>query len=235
MSVLQMVQSRGRQGFTLFGAISLLLLAAAAWAVVQAPQDQVQGITQKIFYGHISVIWTGYLMLLGTFLAAVVVLASDAPVDSAPAMAPVLVGATAEVAFVFITLVNLTGPIWAKPIWGTWWSWDARLTASFVLWLLLAVMLLLRANLPRDWRSHKVTAVVALLATLNVPIVHYSVRWWRTLHPAPVVMQDKVGGGLDAAMVPALILSLVAATSLGLTLLLGNVVAALNETRREDV
>ena len=234
MTIQDSLRVHGRLGFALMGALSLIALVVAAGHIVQAPQDAVQGVTQKIFYGHISVIWTGYLMLVGTFLSALVVLASEAPADNRPALAPIIVGASAEVAFVFITLVNITGPIWAKPIWGTWWSWDARLTASFVLWLLLAVLLLLRANLPRDLRSHKVVAVVAVLATLNVPIVHFSVRWWRTLHPAPVVMQDKVGGGLDAAMVPALIASLAAASCLGLTLLLGNVIAELAERQREE-
>lgn len=232
--LIQNLHTHGARAFAALVVAALMLVAAAAAAVVTAPADALQGVTQKIFYGHISVIWTGYLMLAIAFVSALVVLLSAAPQSARPLLSPMITAASAEVAFVFITLVNLTGPIWAKPIWGTWWSWDARLTASFVLWLLLAVLLLLRANLPQDWRSHKVVAVVAVLAALNVPLVHFSVRWWRTLHPAPVVMQEKIGGGLDPAMVPALLLSLAAASCLGLALLLGNVVAQLQTYAREN-
>ncbi len=205
--------------FSLFaasGAVCIVLLVIAMLQIVQAPQDAIQGIHQKIFYMHVSAAWTAYLLIAVMAVASIIVLFSGENRLPQALTAARLAAAATESALVFLTIVNVTGPLWGKPIWGTWWSWDARLTTNFVLWLLLAVYTLLRFNLPDDFRSSKIFAVLGLLASVNVPIVHYSVRWWRTLHPAPVVMQEKVGGGLDPAMVPPLLWTLAAFTVLGL-------------------
>ncbi|NNE08495.1 MAG: cytochrome c biogenesis protein CcsA, partial [Gemmatimonadetes bacterium] len=95
-------------------------------------------------------------------------------------------------------MVLVTGPLWAKPIWGIWWTWDARLTSTFVLWLLFLSYLILRSYLPdTGTRKQTLSAVIGILGFLNVPIVYMSIRWWRTQHPQPVI-----AGGEDSGLAP---------------------------------
>jgi len=107
----------------------------------------------------------------------------------------------------------VTGPIWAHPVWGIWWTWDARLTSTFVLWLLYVVYLILRNLLEDPERRATVSAVFGIFAFLDVPIVYMSIRWWRTQHPQPVIM-GRTGSGLDATMWRVVLVCLVALVSL---------------------
>ena len=194
--------------------LTFIALAAAHGLVVLAPLDAVQGWPQKIFYFHVSSAWSAYWMLaIGLYASVRVLLAGD---DQAERVAEfsALGTSAVEVALVLFTVLNVTGPIWGKPIWGTWWQWDPRLTTNFVLWMTLATATMLRSLLPFNVRNARVLAVLAIFAAANVPVVHYSVRWWRSLHPQPVVMQEKIGGGLDSEMVAPLVVML-----LGMTLL----------------
>ena len=110
---------------------------------------------------------------------------------------------------IFCTAFLATGPIWAKPVWGIWWTWDARLTSSLVLWLLYVSYLLLRDFLEEPTRRATLSAVFGIFAGVDVPIVYFSIRVWRTQHPQPVVMGGE-GSGLDPAMSKVLLLSWVA-------------------------
>jgi len=93
----------------------------------------------------------------------------------------------------------VTGPLWAKPVWGIWWTWDARLTSTFVLWLLFVSYLMLRSYVLNPGRAATLAAVVAIMGFVDVPIVYMSIRWWRTQHPQPVIAGGE-GSGLDASM-----------------------------------
>ena len=104
-----------------------------------------------------------------------------------------------EVGTVFNTVVLVTGPIWARPVWGIWWTWDARLTSTFVLWLLYIAYLLLRTLVEDPERRATVSAVFGIFAFLDVPLVYMSIRWWRTQHPQPVLFGGP-GSGLDPKM-----------------------------------
>jgi heme exporter protein C len=106
---------------------------------------------------------------------------------------------SAEVGLAFITTVLITGPIWAKPAWGIYWTWDARLTSTFVLWLLYICYLLLRTLIEEPDRRALLSALFGIFAFLDVPLVFGSIRWWRTQHPAPVIMGDG-SSGLDPTM-----------------------------------
>jgi len=119
----------------------------------------------------------------------------------------------AEVGVIFCSLVLITGPIWAKPIWGVWWTWDARLTLTLVLWLIYVAYLMLRFHAPEGSQRARFAAVLGIVGFLDVPIVHFSVLWWRTIHPKPKVLSmESPGSGLESTMLIALLLSLLAFT-----------------------
>ncbi len=105
--------------------------------------------------------------------------------------------ASAEVGVAFFTIVLVTGPIWAKPVWGIWWTWDARLTSSFLLWVLFVSYLVLRTLVDEPERRALVSAVFGIFATLDIPLVYFSIWWFRTQHPQPVIGD---GGSLDPRM-----------------------------------
>ena len=106
---------------------------------------------------------------------------------------------SAEVGLAFITTVLITGPIWAKPAWGIYWTWDARLTSTFVLWLLYICYLLLRTLIEEPDRRALLSALFGIFSFLDVPLVFGAIRWWRTQHPAPVIMGDG-NSGLEPVM-----------------------------------
>lgn len=125
----------------------------------------------------------------------------------------------AEIGVLFITIVLLTGPLWAKPVWGTFWTWDARLTTSFVLWLIYIAYLMLRRQIPSEEKAARLSAVFGIIGFLDVPIVYMSIRWWRTLHPQPVFAGGS-GSGLDPRMLTTLFVCIGAFTLLFVTLLI---------------
>jgi heme exporter protein C len=146
----------------------------------------------RIFYFHVPAAWVAYLGF------AIVFIASVAHLRTGARRWDLLAHAAAEVGVVFCSLVLITGPIWARPVWGTWWQWDARLTSTFVLWLTYVGYLFLRALTTDPARTGRLAAVVGIVGFLNVPIVHFSVQWWRTLHPAgpsPVFLDRSSGLG----------------------------------------
>jgi heme exporter protein C len=112
----------------------------------------------------------------------------------------------------FCTLMLLSGSLWAKPIWGTWWTWDSRLTTSFVLWLLYGGYLVMRAMLDESEQVARFAAVVGIVAALDVPVVIVSVRLWRTIHPAVLVTRQGGHGLEDPRMIVTLLVSIAAFT-----------------------
>ena len=136
------------------------------------------GQLQRIFYVHVPSAWAAYLSF------GVVALASVAYLRTGNRRWDLLAESAAEIGVVFTTVVLITGPIWARPVWGTWWQWDARLTSALVMWLTYIGYLFLRALAEDPTRIGRLAAVVGIAGFVNVPIVHFSVRWWRTLHPS---------------------------------------------------
>ena len=115
-----------------------------------------------------------------------------------------LAHASAEIGVLFFTIVLLTGPIWARPVWGVWWTGEARLTSTLVLWLLYAGYLILRQSAESPDQAARFCAVLGIVGALDIPIIYYSVGWWRGLHPR--VLKVSGGQGLDPAMGRALAL-----------------------------
>src|SRR5467141_4804979 len=174
--------------------VVLLLLGAAAYAAFfVAPTDARQGLIYRILFLHVASAWTGLTSFFICFIANLLYVLRRQPRWD-------WLGVSAgETGLVFTTVVLLTGPIWAHPVWGIWWTWDARLTSTFVLWLLYVSYLLLRTLIEEPERRALLSALFGIFAFLDVPLVYFSIRWWRTQHPQPVVMGGP-GSGLEPTM-----------------------------------
>ena len=178
----------------ILGFVATLLVIAGAYAAFYiAPNERTMGVLQRIFYFHAATAWAGMDAFFICFVANLLYVWKRQPKYD-------WLGVTcAEVGLVCTTVVLITGPIWAKPAWGIWWTWDARLTSTFVLWLLYISYLLLRSLIEEPERRALLSALFGIFAYIDVPLVFFSIRWWRTQHPAPVVMGGP-GSGLDPIM-----------------------------------
>jgi len=175
----------------LIWATGIVVAVALYGAFLYAPTEKTMGTIQRIFYFHATAGMMGLVAFLFIFGGSVAFLVTRNPRWDR------LAEASAEAGLVFNSIVLVTGPIWAKPVWGVWWTWDARLTSFLVLWFLCWTYLLLRAYVARPARRATLSAVVGILGALDAPIVYFSIRWWRTQHPAPVV-----GGGEGSGLAP---------------------------------
>jgi heme exporter protein C len=176
--------------------LALIAFALLSWGLYQgmevAPQERTMGEVQRIFYYHVPSAWTSFLCFFANFIASIVYLARRNLKADAFAVA------TAEVGVLFCTVVLVTGPIWARPVWGIWWTWDARLTTTLVLWLIYVSYLILR-RYSTGQQTPVLAAALAIFGFVDVPIVYMSIRWWRTQHPQPVIAGGE-GSGLDPRM-----------------------------------
>ena len=164
-------------------AIGLMLVAAAA-IFLYAPTDALQGPVQRIFYLHVSSAIAAYGCFAVVLVGGIIYLRNENAVADRFARAGAVVG----VLFTTVTLVM--GMLWAKPIWGTFWTWDARLTSTLVLWIIYAGYLLVRRLSEPGRQAARLAAVVGIFGFVDVPIVHFSVTWWRTQHPGPIIIND---------------------------------------------
>jgi heme exporter protein C len=159
------------------------------------PTERDQGIVQRIFYFHVPSAWTAFLAFF------VVCGASVAYLLNGKEHWDLVARASAEVGMVFCTLVLLTGPIWARPIWGTWWTWDPRLTMTMVLWTIYASYLLLRSyGAEEQEQISRYAAVLGIVGAIDIPLIVVSVRLWRGIHPAVMMSRDPQGGLRDPMM-----------------------------------
>jgi heme exporter protein C len=179
------------------------MLAALFGIFLYAPTETTMGNVQRIFYFHVSSDWISFLAIFFVFLYSIRFLVKrDRNLD-------IKAAAAAEVGVVFCTMGIATGMLWAKPVWGIWWTWDARLTSFFVLWLIYLGYLMLRRLVEVPEQRARLSAVFGVLGAVDVPIVYMSNRWWRTQHPQPVIAGGE-GSGLDAQMWGALLLTVLA-------------------------
>ena len=180
-----------KRGFTLLAIATALLLSFALYAaLVIAPTEQTMGNVQRIFYYHVPSAWVAFELFLINFVASVFYLIRRST------KADILALVSAEVGVVFCTVVLITGPIWARPVWGIWWTWDLRLTLTLVLWLIYVSYLVLR-RFSTSSQTPLLAAVLAVFGALDVPLVYFSIWFFRTQHPAPVIGG---GGSLDPRM-----------------------------------
>src|SRR4051794_16247093 len=177
--------------FPILGLLTAGLLSYAMYlALVVAPTEQTMGDVQRIFYYHVPSAWTAFLLFFVNLVASVIYLLRRS------SKADIIALVSAEVGVVFCTVVLVTGPIWARPVWGIWWTWDLRLTLTLVLWLIYVSYLVLRRFSSSSQTPH-LAAVLAILGALDVPLVYFSIWFFRTQHPQPVIGG---GGSLDPRM-----------------------------------
>jgi heme exporter protein C len=192
------------------GGVVVLLAATAVMALVGAPPDAVQGDAQRLMYLHVPAAWLAYLAFTVTAIASVLWLIPR----TRSTTWDLLAGASAEVGVLFTGLTLAMGSIWGKPIWGSWWEWDARLTTTAVLFFLyLGYLSLRRAGGGPDQRAKR-CAIAALIAFVDVPIVHFSVNWFQTLHQQGTVFNRKMDVEISGTMAATLVLSVFAFTAL---------------------
>jgi len=189
--------------------ITVALLAYTSYlALIVAPTEQTMGDVQRIFYYHVPSGWVSGLCFFINFVASALYLWKRSPASDA------LAAASAEVGVVFCAVLLITGPLWARPVWGIWWTWDARLTTTLVLWLIYVSYLVLR-RFAAGGQTQVLAAAFAIFGFADVPIVYMSIRWFRTQHPSPVM-----GGGENSGLAPAMLhvflINLVAFTVLGI-------------------
>ena len=194
--------------------LSFILFVGALYLVfIYVPTEETMGIVQRIFYFHVPVAWVAFLAFFIVFLGSILYLwKRESKWD-------VIASSSAEVGVVFTTLVLITGSIWAKPIWGVWWTWEPRLTTALVLWLIYIAYLTVRSFATDEQRGARFAAVVGIVGFIDVPIVALAITLWRTQHPGPVIFQ----GGLTPPMLLTLIVCVAAFTTLYSLLLMQRV------------
>lgn len=176
------------------GALTVLVLTIGLFmAFVYAPMDAVQGQAQRIFYVHVPMAWLAYLAF------GVILVGSIGYLWKRDMRWDRLARSGAELGFLFTTLVLITGSLWGRPIWNTFWTWDARLTTTLILWFIYLGYFMVRSYAADAERGARYAAVLGIVGAVDVPIIHLSVRWWRTLHPEPVVL-DTGGPNLPNEM-----------------------------------
>lgn len=180
---------------TVLPPVTLLVMAAAVYMVfIYVPTDKVQGIVQRIFYFHVPLAIMTFVAFGTVAVASILFLWRGARVWDR------IAHAAAEIGMLFCTLVLITGPIWAKPIWGTWWTWDARLTTTLILWLIYAAYLMLRSFSGSGDQGARYAAILGIVGAVDIPIINRSVYWWRTIHPAVLVTREGGSGLGDPRM-----------------------------------
>src|ERR1700736_6608796 len=188
-----------KRAFPILGVLTAILLSYALYmALVGAPTDQTMGDVQRIFYYHVPSAWTAFTLFLINFVASILYLVRRNPAADIVALV------SAEVGVVFCTVVLVTGPIWARPVWGIWWApGDIRLTSTLVLWLIYVSYLVLR-RFSNSAQTQMLAAALAVFGALDVPLVYFSIWFFRTQHPQPVIGG---GGSMDPRMLHVLVVN----------------------------
>ena len=180
-------------------------------ALVFAPSERVQAEVYRLLFVHVPSAWLAFLAF------GVVAIASALYLIRGSSRWDHLAAASAEVGVMFTTLTLATGSIWGRSVWGVWWQWDPRLTTTLVMWFIYAGYLSLRAYIDEPEIRYRSAAVLGVLGVVSIPLVWFSVEWWRGLHPTPSITRP--GGGMPPEMLITLLVSVGAFTMLYITLL----------------
>ncbi|MGD2069098.1 MAG: cytochrome c biogenesis protein CcsA [Gemmatimonadota bacterium] len=194
-----MKSSGSRRVALVTGLVGLVGVLALHWMVFfWVPTEATMGVVQRIFYIHVPSAWVAFMAFgIVALTGAVYLWLGDERLDWAAVSA-------AEGGLVFTTIVLLTGPLWGKIAWGTWWTWEPRLTLTLLLWFIYVGYFMVRAATENPERGRKFSAVVGIVGALDIPLIHLSVVWFRSLHPGPVVMKPE-GPTLDPKMLATLL------------------------------
>ncbi len=184
---------------SLLGVAGMILLL---WLVFfWVPTERTLGVSQRIFYIHVPGAWVGFLAFgIVALTSAMYLWLRDERLDMAAV-------AAAEGGMIFTTVMITSGPLWARIAWGTWWTWEPRLTLTLLLWFIYLGYFLVRSSAENPEKGKRFAAVVGILGAFNIPLIHLSVVWFRSLHPQPVVMKPE-GPTMDPAMLQTLMVGL---------------------------
>jgi len=206
-----MNKDRELLGLLLIILSTVAVLAALGMVFLYAPRETTMGDVQRIFYFHVASAWVGFFAFFVTFLSGIGYLAW------AERRWDILALSSVEVGLAFITMTVITGSLWARPVWGTYWTWEPRLTISAVQLLIYVAYGMLRSALENPEKKARLSAVYGIVAFVTVPLSWFAIRWWRTIHP------DILTGGGGMAFTPrmgyTLLVSLAAFTLLYVTIL----------------
>jgi heme exporter protein C len=195
----------------LAGASALVVIAALGMVFLYAPREVTMGDVQRIFYFHVASAWVGFFGFFVTFLAGIGYLVTGRRRWDIVGLSSVEAGLT------FITMTVVTGALWAKPVWGTYWTWEPRLTISAVQLLIYVAYGMLRASIENSDQKARFAAVYGIVAFVTVPLSWFAIRWWRTIHPD--ILTGGEGMALTQQMIHTLLVAIVAFTTLYATLL----------------
>ena len=208
----------------------VVLIIGFREAIFISPADAEQGNVGRIFYWHVPSAMLGLVFPYINFIASVAFLYFRTRNPSAALTADAWAVAAAEVSVVFASICLVTGMLWGRVEWGIWWTWDWRLTSELLLWLLYVAYLMTR-RLSTTGQTSTLGAIISVFAALDVPLVYFSIRWFRTQHPSPVFGGD-ADSGLDKSMVPAFLWNVLAWTLWGIFILAFRIAV---EKRRQRV
>lgn len=206
-----MRKNRDILGLLLSGFSTVAVLIALGMAFLYAPREMTMGEVQRIFYFHVASAWVGFFAFFVTFLAGIGYLVRGERRWDILALSSVEIGLT------FIAMTVITGSLWARPTWGTYWTWEPRLTISAVQLLIYIAYSMLRASIDSPERRARFAAVYGIVAFVTVPLSWFAIRWWRTVHPD--ILTSGEGMAITSPMVHTLLTSLAAFTLLYATIL----------------
>jgi len=195
----------------LFFLVAVLMPVCLYLVFKVVPDEVTMGAVQRIFYFHGPSAWVAFMGFFVVFASSILYLATRR------LLWDVVAHSAAELGVLFCSIVLFTGPIWARPVWGTWWTWEARLTTTLVLEMVFVAYLVLRTQAENRAQAARLSAVVGIVGFLDVPIIYYSVRIWRGHHP--IVFKSSGGQGLEPIMLKTFMLCMTTFTLLFLLLL----------------
>ncbi len=198
----------------IFGALGVGLMLVLHWMVFfWVPTERTQGVAQRIFYIHVPAAWVAFMAFGIVAICSVLFLRrKDDRWDSAAA-------AAAEGGMLYTAIVLLTGPLWGRVAWGVWWTWEPKLTLTLLLWFIYLGYFLVRRSTDNPERGKRAAAVIGIAGALDIPLIYFSVVWFRSLHPGPVVVRSG-GPSIESRMLATLFVGLAAATFVFLSLFL---------------
>ena len=213
----------------------MFVLSAALMAVTLyliffwVPTEQNLGVSQRIFYFHVPLGWLGMVSIMVVAVASFMhLLTRNEKWDS-------LAHSTAELGLMSATLIIVTGSIWAKPVWGVWWTWDAKLTTTLILWFIYVGYLMVKAYAPKGSQGRRYASVVALIGAIDAPIIYMATVWWRTAHPDLNIGPLADSDSLDSKIALTFLISMITFTVLYILMLTERYSLKLTETALDEL
>lgn len=208
-----MLNARLNSATRILGILSVISIAASLYTglIWSPPERTMLGQSVRILYFHAPAAWLAYASFIVVAIASILYLWKRTRIWDIVALS------SAEVGVLFTTLALISGMAWGQVIWGTPWTWDARLTSTLVLWLIYVGYMMLRSAIDDPERRARLAAILGIIGALDIPIIHFAVLWWRTLHPQPIAVRPG-GPSMDPPLVIALMVGIVAFTVLYLYL-----------------